>query len=458
MKRSFSILLMIISFGVAVTGEPVVTEKRLDDFAAVSDHLKDEKFSSAWSLYKQGRGLDAYEAFMRIFRERPGDTVVNFALGLSARLAGKFSQASMAFERILMKQPDNARVRLELALTYYRMNQADMARMHAEKVLESNPPQEVAGNVNDLISRIKVLQSEWRTVARVSASLFYDTNPNAGPDSRIISIAPVQLGALVLDTLNVSDDTLPQETLGSSIAASFLGIRDIGRRGSWTAFGSLNVSHSSLENAHDYDTTVLGAVAGFELADRRGNLQIPLKAESIMLAGDSFAMVLGTGANYSKALNSGSHWISGLSIDQQNYDSTSTRDSLRVSFSQGMRWRVAGSASLTAGVVVHSEKADDDIYSNTGFEPYVGGFYQLSRKWRIQGRLSYKSANYDERELLAPEEREDSRLSMSVEARWNWTQDLDVGVTCQLMDNNSTFDIYEYDRQLVGVNLNWRFL
>jgi tetratricopeptide (TPR) repeat protein len=457
MKRSLIVaalsLLIIAECSIGQTNAP---SGRLDDSIIVASHLKNPAFRDAWNLYNLGRGLESYNAFLVLFRESPGDYVVNFALGLAARSAGKFSQASMAFERILIKQPDNARVRLELALTYYRMNQAEMAKLNAERVLEANPPQPVADNVRDLLKKITILQSEWTTHARLSASIMYDSNPNAGPSSRNIAIAPVQLGSLILDTLTVGDDTMPQDSLGCWVSGSLLGVRDIGRRGSWSAFGALNMSHISLQDAREYDTTVVGALAGLELAAKRGNLQLPVRLDNVILSGDSFALIAGAGANYSQALDSGAHWVSGASLDYSDYNGSSARDSARTSLSQGIIWRFNPMASLITGVAVHHEKADSDVYTNTGFEPYVAGHYLLTSKVRLQGRLSYKTSLYDEKELLAPEDREDRRLALSFDMRYRVNRSTDAALGYQFTQNDSTFDIYEYDRNLVSISLNWR--
>ena len=65
----------------------------------------------------------------------------------------------------------------------------------------------------------------------VAVGAMHDSNVNVGPDSDIISIAPVEFDGYVFESLEVGEDSLPVETTGAFMFSTLTTLREVGRAG-----------------------------------------------------------------------------------------------------------------------------------------------------------------------------------------------------------------------------------
>lgn len=437
---------------VAVSDPSTATETSL-----LAEWMKNPRFAAAWRLYQAGKAKESYAAFHALFQEEPGHVGINFGLAMTARASGQFSRAAVAFERILMRQPDNDRVRLELALTYHRMNQPDMARMYAEAVLQQNPPDAVRRNVQQLLSQIDKRQSRLNLTARATVGMLYDSNPNTGPSSEFISITPIRFGPLVFDRLQISETSAPRASWGALLSAFVHGTYDVGLPGAWQVMGLAYVSQSILENADDYDTTLMRAMGGVQHIRGQIITQFPLRYDRVWLQGKDFVQIVNAGVTHVRAIDQRTRWTSGASLETRDYQATTVRDNIRAGINQGVRRTVRPGWFVSGGATVFREYARESMYSNVGLEPFVSSTWHVNRSTRLSGRLQYRPTWYDEREPIAPVDRRDRQALVQMEVQHQLNPTYQASLAWQFTDNDSTFKLYDYQRHLVSLNFSGRF-
>ena len=182
--------------GVATPSESVSIADSKGEFGR--PHLSsDPRVNAARVLVSQNRFAKALEILLPLANDDPGQTDVQFLLGLAA---SRWSQepgieekkrltlldaAIAAFRSILIRQPGLVRVRLELALAFFLKEEDDLARNHFERVLVGKPPAAVVVNVRSFLN---VMRARRRWSGYFGFSLAPDTNINAASDAQIIYI------------------------------------------------------------------------------------------------------------------------------------------------------------------------------------------------------------------------------------------------------------------------------
>lgn len=450
-------LLLAIAREVHAEAAATTRSSTISNSAVLKEWMQDSEFAAAWRLFEQGRVEAAHGAFHAMFMRDPAHIGVNFALGITARAAGRPSNAAMAFERILMSQPDNDRVRLELALTYYQMDQQDLARIYAEDVLQRDPPQSVRANVETLLSQIEKSRSRFKITSNASLGVLYDSNPNTGPDSDFVSIAPIVVGPVIFERLELGETSAPRESWGMLVSAYVSGIYEIGNPGGWRATGLAYFSQSYLENAHDYDTTVLRAMGGLQYMRGRSVTSLPLRYDRVLLRRNDFVQIFSAGFSHVCQTGLRIRWTSGAALEQREYLNARNRDNMRVSFNQGLRYVRQSNLHFSGGVSFFNEDAQNDIYTNYGLDPFVSATWKTDRSTSLSARMQYRRSWYDKREVLSPQDREDNQWQLRLDANRRLAKSYAVNLTYQFTDNDSTFDVYDYQRHLVNLNLSRRF-
>jgi hypothetical protein len=72
-------------------------------------------------------------------------------------------------------------------------------------------------------------------------------------------------------------------------------------------------------------------------------------------------------------------------------------------------------------------------------------------------QAKYRVAAYAEKETLAPEKRRDNQCQFAVGLRRAFVKRYGVDLSCQYTKNGSTFDLYEYSRNVVALSMSYSF-
>jgi tetratricopeptide (TPR) repeat protein len=383
-----------------------------------------------------------------------------FERGIVAYSGGNLADAAVAFQRVIQIDPENQRARLELARTLWEQGNYVGAEKEFQTVLQARPPETVERNIRKFLDQMGAGKKRGSWGFKFSVGGIYDDNVNVGPASQRIRVAPINIGGSTIDTLTVNEDTQPKETAGLFAYGMLSGQYDVGSPGDWSVNGLASYYQTFLDKYNDdYAIRYAKALGGLQRAAPRYSIELPLVYETIDRGGDSLADIYGCDPSYTHASSGGkAFWITSGSAEWRDYADFDTRDALYFEARETLnRYIGAARHSLSLGAAGFYEDADSDAFDNMGAEVSVGGEAKLPWRTCLYGRLRYRGSWYDQREVLAPEDRHDNEWQANLGLNKKFNQHWSTDVSLQRTSNNSAFDIYDYDRNIAIVGVNAEF-
>jgi len=121
--------------------------------------------------------------------ERPADLDIAFEYATVSVMVGDYEAAISTFERMLIFAPNLPRVKLELGVLYYRLGSFETARYYFQSTQETpNVPEEVRQRVETYLSAIASKQQPTQFRADVIIGARYQSNANAAPGGRRVTL------------------------------------------------------------------------------------------------------------------------------------------------------------------------------------------------------------------------------------------------------------------------------
>lgn len=394
----------------------------------------------------------AFDIFCELLREYPDDPAVNLGLGRAAYERGKLSHAAFAYERVLLRDPGNHVARLELARTYYAMNQFDLAQAEFSRVLGHDPPPAVRGKVELFLQKIKQQTRAWDHWGRIEISAFGDDNVNFGPSVDSVST--------IIGVLEVSEKSLPRTETGLAAALSLLGMYDVGRKGGWSALGGMNYYQNWLHEPGGHETLFLKLYGGMRRVTGRTWLQIPLKIEHIRYGHAPLLDSYGVNASCLYAQSGVLHWMTTFACEYRDYPGGTARDAPYVALGETARFYLTRRRhSLACGLKLFGESPDEQSYQNQGWEARLVGEAVLPWCTTLYVRIKCRETYYNGRALLdaKDEDRHDTYAQLTVGGSKMLRGALGVNGSYQVIVSDSSFDLYEYDRNVASAGVFWGF-
>jgi tetratricopeptide (TPR) repeat protein len=129
------------------------------------------------------------QELFKIMLQSPDNLDVAFEYAALSVQAGDLEGAIATLERMLIYAPGLPRVQLELGALYYRLGSLEVSRGYFESVLNSaNAPPEVIERVKVYLAQIDEAASPTKFSAAIYAGLRWQSNANAAPDAREITL------------------------------------------------------------------------------------------------------------------------------------------------------------------------------------------------------------------------------------------------------------------------------
>ncbi len=405
------------------------------------------------------RELDrAWHVLLDLLRKNPRHASLNFAIGVLAEKRNDLARAELAFERVLQVAPGNHRAGLELARVCSRAGRDDVARRHYEYVLSQTPPDAVARNIRKQLSELGRVDKRLHVSARIDAGTIADDNVNVGPRDDVIAVFPLTVGSTLFTELSVAPESQPIEVSGAYAAATLEMLYDFGRSGGWGLTTDLNYYENWLDETEE-ESRLVKAAFGAKRAAKRSLAKGELYARRIWLGSDPLVDAIGLQPVYLhrfKPAGRTLYWISAVQMEQRDYDTRNAYDGLFLGIEQTVRLMVTDHASVYAGLRGAHNDADAAVFAYRGLSGVTGATFTWKRL-RLYASARYTHNDYDERETLAPRDRVDKIWLLNAKARLQLFGNTGIEVKQQHTGSDSTFDLYDYERNVTMVGLWGRF-
>jgi outer membrane protein len=399
--------------------------------------------------------LRCQDMLSTLVREKPDNERINFAFGLVCLSLQEYGKAQLAFERVLAANPGNDRARFELARALMANGQTGEARHELESVLSHKPPAAIETRVLAYLDDLRHRSKRWHASVRGDVGWLHDDNANVGPDAAVVPIAPVIFGGQEITSLAVSKESRPANAEGVFAAASVAGAYDAGDPGGWVLVTDAKYYESWLRGASDFDALYLQADGGVKHASRRSVSQATLEYSHSAIGDSTLVDTYGLRPAYLRVseLTKNLTWLTPALVEYRDYRDLNDWDGPFVSLGESLRYALnGGKQALSMGVLVFHDFTDADVYEHTGITWRLGAETDLMRWARAYAIYRYTDADYKERETLAPEKRSDTQqqvatgLSATIMPRWG------LDVQYQFTQNDSTFALYEYRRNVTTLS------
>jgi tetratricopeptide (TPR) repeat protein len=421
-------------------------------------------------LLAQGEGGQAaYDAAFEAMMADLGNPEKSFAYVVTAVEVGDLRGAIAALERVLLIRPDLANVKMELGLLYRAAGAPETAETYlAEAEASGEVPAEYQERLEQEIAAAQAARAPHRLTGSFFLGGRYETNANAGPDSRSVRIGS--------DVIPLLDEDTEQSDV-SAIAALSLNHRyDLGRQSGDELLTDLVLYGNRYADETDSNVALIDLTVGPRFywidTDLPFNVR-PFATGSVLWLADSFYRAqAGGGLSAEQTFHPrvrGDLTIRGVyqslssSSDNQN---ASDRTGPFFTLDPGLTFE------LTPSTYLRVRGRGQLKYAREDFESYaaVGGgvsltqyfpsqFAALPSPWSASLSADYMHFRYDDPDpVLDPDssqrdDRLDLGLSLNVPFAASWEAVAEVTYT----DNNSNYDTEDFDNLAVMLGVTYRF-
>jgi tetratricopeptide (TPR) repeat protein len=382
---------------------------------------------------------------------------------VSVRL-GDYEAAITALERMLLFAPGLARVRLELGVLYYRLESYDVARAYLERAVSGEDvPGEVRERVDAYLSEIEKRQSRHGFSGGLFAGVRYQTNANAAPESRDVTIGGLAFQLREQDT--------GQADYNGFISASLRYAYDLQRQGDEIVI-DVSAYGSRYREQDRVDTEFIQIAAGpkqdfTKYGYKGGSLRPYALANIVRLGGDSYYATIGGGLL--AVLPAGESDLVRLRVEYQSRDYTDTadrpaasdRDGGRTALDTGLRHAFTGATSVElkfGGARETARKSFESRWEYGAGLSLTTHLTSFARPWRIKADAAYKRTLHDEPDpAFSTEEQQDdqmlAQLGLTIPVSRSTALLLQGGYRRVL----SNYDIADYDNSFGLLGIAWKF-
>jgi hypothetical protein len=316
----------------------------------------------------------------------------------------------------------------------------------------------VARKIRGQLAEIERKGRRFHVSVRLDAGAISDDNVNVGPSSDTVAVFPISVGTLVFTELDVAPESQPVEASGAYAAGTVEMLYDFGSAGGWGFTTDLNYYENWLDE-QAYEARLVRGALGAKHASKQALFKGVVRAGRTWDGPDPLVDTVGVMPAYLRTFKPGGrrlYWISAVLAEHREYDTRNAYDGLYLGLEQTARLMLTDNASVFAGLRVADSNTDDSVFSYTGLSGIAGATAVLGRL-SLSGSARYTYKDHDAREVLAPRDRVDKQWVLDAKATLRLFKNTGIELKHQRTDTVSTFDLYEYDRNVTMLGLWGRF-
>ena len=420
-------------------------------------------FLEALALFRKKAYEPAYERFIKLYFERKESIPVAFYTGRSAFETKRYEIAAGAYQQVLSIEPDHQRAKLELARTYFVMGLHQEAKALFEEVGRGDMlPDEVRKNIGAYLDAIEDLQKRHHFSGQLIAGLGQDSNVNQGNDYIVRG----------LDELGFTPGNPARSDSFVSLASFNTHRYDFGNPGFWQWQSDLLIFTNQYSAETQNSLMLAGLQTGPSGEVAGGRLKLPIGYDKVWVDSDDFMSVLSLGAGYERSLNKQNLGRAAFKwFDRQNADSANA-DLDSTGYELALDWQNLSadqSRVITAGfmMVGESPKQGNRPEAESTALGVRGGLTYLIKPWSYGAMAQLKQVDYandfielaaDGNGNLAPSgtvSRSDTQIGLSFFGTRSLKENLTLSGQLGWLKNDSSYDLYDYDKTTLQINLSW---
>ncbi|HYE36392.1 MAG TPA: tetratricopeptide repeat protein [Methylocaldum sp.] len=407
------------------------------------------------ALLEQGKGAEAFELAKCRAVQEEGDPVFDFRYALAALATGRADLAVFPLERVLLMQDWNDRARLELGRAYFALGEYQSAATQFHAVQDRKPPPNVAARIQQFLDEIdrRSQFEQTRFSGAAELSVGYDTNINSSTD--LTSVAIPALGVLLLgDSSRQQEDGFFEVAVSGQVQHALSKKRGV--------YFQAGVRDHDNFDSNELDALTVGAGGGYMWLRERDRFRVPVQFQRVFLNAEDFRTLGTAGFEWT-------HFFDGASDNATTfvetgvirYDGQGIRDVDLLLVGEtltGLWWKDSLTTSLSAYLGKEFEVREEGEHFGRGYAGVRGEV-----QWRpVDGHIFYSFAGWQFARHHADDpvfvdRREETYVQVLLGWDWLISKSFDMRLEVEMAENNSTLELYEYDRNQARFGVRYRF-
>ena len=413
----------------------------------------DPDVKNAMDQLNAGRAGAAYSSLKGSEADRAGNPDYDMALGLAALETGRHGEAIIAFQRVLAVQPRNARAQAELARAYAMAGDVDTARAEFETVRgDPSIPDPVRNRIDGVVRQLDtaIAGGASEITGYIDVEGGYDSNINTATDA--ISITLPLFAFLGPATLNGA--AREQDAGFYQIQGGLSGSTPLSRQ--TRLFGSvLGNWRDNVDSRFVDQASAVGTVGVAHSLANGDVISLSGQAQRFWLGHNGYRTSVGGDVRYTKRLSNDR----ALSVSGQyfrlNYDGNPLQDAER--FSGSITYADKNIYGGIGGGKEETRRPGADQLSYLFVNAQLGGEWSLGEKAAVIAGASVEHRNYDSRDPLFLQGRNDTQYDASLGLRYRFTDTISIRPRVTYTRNDSNIGLYDYDRWTASVGARLSF-
>lgn len=408
------------------------------------------------SLFENMKRGQAYAYARHHLPEMEGDPYFDYFYGVSAIDSGHASEGVFALERVLVSFPDDQVARLELARGYFILQEYAQSKTAFQSVLETNPPKRVKDTAEAYLDKIRTSESRYRPTHSgfLELSLGNDDNVNAGIDEK------TQFLSFIFDPNSLAQDDNFTTVLGAwNYSHPY--------KPGWLFESNLNGNFRKNLDLDQFDTSTANLQLGITHIQASSKYKTGIIAQQFNLDGASYRTIAGINFDWQYTLSQQSSLNSSLQYTQLDYTDTPIRNSDLITL--GINYVKSFSAYLqpvffittSLGSEAAEEKNSAAALANTERDIYSlrsGLVLSFTNTLALQTAIGTQNSQYSGDSIILPgTKREDDYNTANIGLLWAFARKWRLDTQFNYSKNDSTLDLYDYERNVFEMTLNYTF-
>ncbi len=438
-----------------------------------------QNLNGAKQAFKDTNYTESLKILARLEGDNAGNVEYDYLLGRCALETRNFDLAVSAFTRALTVDPGFAAARFELARTYYSKGVALLARGPFEQaraeftiVSSMNPPADLISSIKQYQANIdkylKVRETEFKLFVQMTGG--YDTNLASTSDFYYFDY--YDYGTASQQTYRLKEENRERESIFGQMQAG-IGIAWPLFSNNFEIFGNLLTGGQSYSSQHDYDQSWDQIQFGARHYGENDKKTVRAQFRKIHLMEKDENYNEEGGVTLEWAIKMNKHNALTFTImggDSSYHDNQTHVYSVNYNRSS-VEWThlLEGTNKPSVQILlVGGRDNPQQCNNNTGPNNYCPGIYSrdvggyrlawstnLTERSRFYSSLFYEKSDYD-REFFY-QQRVDRRLEVFLGLNTTFGSHWYIRPELHYINNESTINLYSYERGVASVTLGWGF-
>lgn len=425
-----------------------------------SAEISQTLLEQAEAVLKSGKADEAYKLLEPLEVEGAGDLVFDYLLGTAALESGRPSKATFVYERILAAAPEYVGVRADMGRAYYALGDFGRAKIEFETVLSfQNLPPDLRGTVEQYVKAAEASAQSKRTVANGYFELGWGADNNFGSATNLLSVNLPVLGGGAYATNTTAEGTKTPDSFASLALGGEVNHQMTDRWSLYAGGDYRQRGYQTYTVANNYTADVR---AGLSYSGGPWLVRGGIVAGQLIKNNASLRDTAGLTLDWRLASTTGSQYTLGLSVVQASYVPVAQKSQNNITTTMSGGWLTSlgdGSAifSLTFSGGLEADTHDRDEGQRTFYGPRA--FVQKVLSESLGGFVSLGATNstYSKNNALYLEKRSENLYDLSAGMTWTVRKGLSLRPQVVYIRNNSSAELYTYDKAEASVNLRFDF-